>query len=156
MPECLFRKFPNRTNKTTIYLYIQYSQFTWYPMEMFACKRLFVICSKEREKNNTNKIFICFQVLFYVVLRSFLVMLSVHFNLDFITFTINIIFFESSVCFFILWNAERSVFQGKWTRNTKDGRSKKTKSIICLRNLFLQPIVLFVTFSLILSSKWLG
>lgn len=86
----------------------------------------------------------------------FLVMLSVHFILDFITFTINIIFFQSSVCFYILWNAEWSVFQGKWTRNTKDRKSNETKNTICLRNLFLQPIVLFVTFSLILSSKWLG
>lgn len=72
-------------------------------MEMLPVnyKRLFVVCSEERDKNNMNKIFICFQVLFYVVLRSFLVMFSVHFNLDFITFPINIIFFESSVCFFL-------------------------------------------------------
>lgn len=102
---------------------------------MFAFECLFVVCSEEKEKK-MNKIFICFQVLFYVVLGSFLVMLSVYFVLDFITFTINIIFFEFLVRFFILWNAERSVSQGKWTRNTKDGRSNKTKNIICLRNLF--------------------
>lgn len=103
-----------------------------------VCLWKFVCClfGGKREKKIEQNFFICFQVLFQIIFRLFLVMLSVLFILVFITFTINIIFLESSVRFFILWNTERSVFQGKWTRNTKDGWGNKTKNIICLRNLF--------------------